>query len=158
MPFASAGERTMTQFFVPGGALELPAGLVAPRARSAAPEAWVAGRWLTVQVHADVPALRVHTAGRSFPRRPASDGAGAWVAIGDVILTAGELTSSRALPGAFTHTSEALILAGTVINVGFASPLFDGAGGGEQAEYVSGPQFQFTDLPGKYWHGRGGSA
>jgi hypothetical protein len=148
----------MPRFLLAGGAIEFPARHVASRARSGAPDAWVGGHWLTVQVQATTPALRVHTAGRSFPGRPASHAAGAWVAIDDVILTAADLRSSRALPGVFTHTSEVLIVAGTVVNIGFASALFDEAGGGAQAEYVGGPLFRFTALPGKYWHGRAGTA
>ncbi|HUO79844.1 MAG TPA: hypothetical protein VMU00_06855 [Steroidobacteraceae bacterium] len=148
----------MPRFLVCGGTLELPAAFVLPRAPSSAPEAWTGGQWLTVRICEATPALRVHTAGRAFPGRPASHAAGAWVAIGDVIWTAAELASSRALPGAFTHTSDAEIAAGTVVNVGFASALFGGAGGGEQAEYVSGPAFRFRSLEGKRWHGRAGTA
>lgn len=59
---------------------------------------------------------------------------------------------------AFTHTSEATLAAGCVLNIGLASAKFGGFGGGFQAEYVSGPEIQFKPLAGKHWHGKTGHA
>ena len=85
--------------------------------------------------------------------------------IGDVIYTASELASSRSLPAgntrsmtAFTHTSEARLSPGTILNIGLASAKFGGGGGEFQAEYVAGPAITFLPLTGKHWHGRAGSA
>ena len=86
-------------------------------------------------------------------------------AIGDVIQTSSQFADSRSLPVAnprsmvaFTHTSEAQLPAGCVINVGLASAKFGGQGGGFQAEHVSGPAIEFTQFTGRYWHGRAGHA
>jgi hypothetical protein len=59
---------------------------------------------------------------------------------------------------AFTHTSEASLVANTVLNIGLASAKFGGSGGEYQAEYVSGPTIRFTALAGKHWHGGSGNA
>jgi hypothetical protein len=59
---------------------------------------------------------------------------------------------------AFTHVSEAVMAAGTVLNIGLASAKFGGAGGGFQAEYVAGPRVVFKPLSGKSWHGAVGRA
>lgn len=127
--------------------------------------AWLYERYITVRLTAPLEALRVHTAGRSFPGRDASAQAGAWILIGDVIHTSGNLASNRSLPTinprsmtAFTHTSEALLAPGTVLNIGIANAKFGGAGGGFQGEYVTGPAIVFMALSGKHWHGSEGHA
>jgi hypothetical protein len=86
---------------------------------------------------------------------------GAWILIGDVIHTSSALASSRSLPvnnpqsmTAFTHTSEASLAAGTILNIGLASAKFGGVGGEFQAEYVSGPTIRFTPFVDKIWHGK----
>ncbi len=146
----------MVVFLVAGRALELPAAHPAAPSDSRDPRAWAAGDWRTVQLLAPLDALRVHTAGRASAGRPASGEQGRWFALDDCIETSGELASSRSLPGAFTHTSLVRVPAGAVLNVGFASALFGGAGGGGQAEFLEGPAPSFVALRGKYWHGRAG--
>ena len=155
----------MTAFAIAGRRIDLSAVPVTPRALSGDDSAWQGGDYVTVRLLAPAEALRVHTNGRAFPDREASASAGAWVAIGDVIQTSAQFANSRSLPTwhvnsttAFTHVNTATIPAGCVVNIGIASAKFGGQGGGFQAEYVSGPLFQFTPLTGKHWHGRAGSA
>ncbi|MBS0393457.1 MAG: hypothetical protein JSR54_02465 [Proteobacteria bacterium] len=146
----------MVVLLVAGRVLELPGAHPAASRDSRDPRAWVGGEWLTVRLLAPLEALRVHTAGRAYPGRPASSEQGRWYALDDVIETSGELAASRSLPGAFTHTSVVRVPAGAVLNVGFASALFGGAGGGGQAEFLGGPTPSFVALRGKHWHGRAG--
>jgi len=101
----------------------------------------------------------------AFPGRQASEEAGAWVLIGDAIETASTTASLRSLPAenpqsmvAFTHMSEAMLAANTVLNIGLASAKFGGVGGGFQAKYVSGPPIRFTPISGRHWHDRAGHA
>lgn len=155
----------MARFFLGGRAIDLPAVPASPKSPSCDDTAWELGIYITVRLLSPVAGVRVHTDGRSYPGRAASNSAGAWVAIGDVVLTSGELASSRSLPAdnpkrmaAFTHTNEALLPAQCVVNVGLASAKFGGQGGGFQAEYVSGPSIRFVPLLGKYWHGHAGNA
>jgi hypothetical protein len=143
----------MPVFSVVGTLIDLPAIPVFPKASTRDNGAWLHGQYVTVKLTAPVEGIRVHTDGRHFPGRPASGGAGAWVALGDVIGTSTELVSNRSLPGVFTRVSEALLPSFCVTNVGVCSALFGGAGGGVQAEYVSGPPVSFHQLHGKYWHG-----
>jgi hypothetical protein len=142
-----------------------PARWSATRAQTRDESAWQYHRYSTVQLVGPFEGLRVHTGGRAFPGRQASDESGAWILIGDVIQTAPVLASSRALPVddarrlvAFTHTSEAYLGVATVLNIGLASRKFGGTGGEFQAEYVSGPPIRFVPLVGKHWHGTGGRA
>ena len=153
----------MYSFF--GKSVDLPAALGASRAKTRDPGAWLYGQYVTVRLLASIRALRVHTEHREFPGRLASGESGAWILIGDVIQTSSELASSRALPAvdptsmvAFTHTSEAHLLPGTMLNIGLAAQKFGGAGGGFQAEHVFGPAIRFTPLTGKHWHSRAGHA
>ncbi len=160
------GRRTcMPTFSFFGKSVNLPAVLVSNKATTRDPSAWQYGMYTTVQLTGRLTALRVHTAGRTFPGRQASDQMGAWVLIGDVIQTSTDLANSRSLPTvnprsmvAFTHTSGARLATNTVLNIGLASAKFGGTGGGFQAEYVSGPTIQFTPLAGKHWHGGAGHA
>ena len=154
----------MPTFALFGKSVDLQAVPVAP-AITRDKAAWLHERYMTVRLTAPLEALRVHTAGRSFPGRDASAEAGAWVLIGDVNQTSGNLASNRSLPTtnprsmtAFTDTSEALLAPGTVLNVGIANAKFGGAGGGFQGEYVSGPSIVFKPLSGKHWHGSEGHA
>jgi hypothetical protein len=153
---------TFTHF---GKSIELPATMVSPTAATRDRSSWMHGRYTTVRLSMPIEALRVHTAGRTFPGREASSEFGAWVLIGDVIQSSAALASSRALPAtnprsmvAFTHASEARLDLGTVLNIGIASAKFGGDGGQFQAEYISGPPIRFTPIAGKHWHGRSGSA
>ena len=156
----------MTRFQIGIRSLELEAHLVLPAAASNA-ASWAGGRWVTVKLSAPLEALRVHTDGRAFlaQGRPASTEAGRWLLIDDVIQTAAAIASSRSLKVddprsavAFTHTSGVELALGTVLNIGFASALFSGRGGGAQAERVGGPPPRFTLLAGKHWHSRAGRA
>jgi hypothetical protein len=149
---------TMPTFSLFGRSVELPA-TPAPVAPTRDDTAWLFRRYQTVRLLERVEALRVHTAGRAFPGRQASHEAGAWLLIGDLIQSAGQLASSRALPAAdpgsfvaFTHVSEAMLEPGTLLNIGIADAKFGGSGGGFQAEYVSGPAITFRPLTGKHWH------
>jgi hypothetical protein len=154
----------MPTFSLFGKSVELQA-TPEPTARTRDESAWLHRRYLTVRLIARMEALRVHTAGRAFAGREASQEAGAWILIGDVVQSSSQLASSRALPSAnprsfvaFTHVSEAVLAAGTVLNIGIASAKFGGAGGEFQAEYVTGPPMTFRPLVGKHWHGAVGRA
>ncbi|MDY0743300.1 hypothetical protein SNE35_02225 [Paucibacter sp. R3-3] len=150
----------MRTFAFFGRPLALPAVETPVRAATRDPSAWHHGAYVTVRLAAPLSALRVHTAGRSYPGRPGSGERGAWILIGDVIKSSGELADSRSLPTrnaksmvAFTHTSEARLGFGTVLNIGLASAKFGGSGGEFQGEFVAGPPIRFTPLAGKLWHG-----
>jgi hypothetical protein len=154
----------MPTFALFGKSVDLQA-VPAAMASTRDPDAWLHRRYLTVRLTAPLDALRVHTAGRSFPGRDASAEAGAWVLIGDVIQSSGDLADTRSLPTtnpssmvAFTHTSEALLASGTVLNIGIASAKFGCTGGEFQGEYVGGPVIVFKPLAGKHWHGMAGRA
>ena len=143
-----------------GEPVELAATLCAT-APTRDPSAWLHHRHVTVRLTGRDHGLRVHTAGRGYAGRPASAEAGAWILLGDVIHSAGELARSRSLPApdpsgftAFTHVSEAVLEAGTVLNLGIASAKFGGDGGGIQAEYAGGPRIVFRPFTGQRWHGR----
>lgn len=155
----------MAKFFVAGTLIDLPAVPVWPRAGSRDPAAWMLNVYSTVMLLSPVEGIRAHTDGRSYPGREGSSEEGAWVALGDVIVGSSEFASSRSLPTAnpkslvaFTHTAEVLLPAQCVVNIGVASPMFGGLGGGVQAEYVSGPRLQFKTLRGKFWQDRVGNA
>jgi len=155
----------MAKFFFGGTALELPAVAVWPKSQSRDPSAWMHGLYSTVRLLSPVDGIRVHTGGRAYPGRQASSEEGAWVALGDVIVSASAFASSRSLPTdnpsslvAFTRIAEVVLAPQCLINIGLASPKFGGTGGGAQAEYVSGPPLQFTPLGSKYWHNRVGHA
>ena len=155
----------MAKFFVAGAAIELPAVPVWPKAASRDLGAWMLGAYSTVLLLSSVEGIRVHTDGRSYPGRPGSSEQGAWVALGDVIVASSEFASSRSLPTdnpksavAFTRTADVVLPPHCIVNIGLASPKFGGIGGGVQAEYVSGPPFQFRTLRGKVWHDRVGHA
>jgi hypothetical protein len=113
--------------------------------------AWLGGNYTTVRLVADVDAVRVHVgAGVGAARRESlAMGAGSlgrWFAVGDVILTRSTYTSSRALPADFSRVDWCRLKAGSIVNVGRCSPLFGHMGGGEQVEWVSGPQPEQTTV------------
>lgn len=155
----------MATFAFFGKSIDLPATRLATRATTRDKTAWQHGQYMTIQLLKPLEALRVHTDGKAFPQRAASAEAGAWVLIGDIVMTSSELADSRSLPGkdprsmvAFTHTSNARLSPNTVLNIGLTSPKFCGQGGEFQAEYVSGPAIDFTPLPAAHWHGASGTA
>lgn len=136
----------METFWFSGKSINLPAVTVHPTAESRDKSPWLDGIYTTVKLIAAVDGLRVHTGGKGYPGRQGSHETGAWILIGDVIGTSGQIADSRSLPtsnpssmAAFTQTSEAVLAAGTIVNIGRASALFGASGGGFQAEYVSGP-------------------
>lgn len=150
----------MNKFKCLGKTIFLPAIQAPSKASTQDPTAWECGVYETVRVVQSLSALRVHTNGKSYPGRPSSARAGAWILIGDVIQTSSELARTRSLPAAnpesavaFTHTSEAGVEPNTLLNIGLASAKFGGVGGEFQAEYVSGPKIKFTPIAGKGWHG-----
>lgn len=155
----------MAEFAFLGKSLKLPAIAIRPRCKTSSMDAWAAGNYITVLLQQPVNGLRVHTKGRTYPDREASGEAGAWVLLGDVILSSSGLAQTRSLPTydpgsatAFTHVSEARMAVGTYLNIGLASALFAGAGGGFQGEFVRGPAIQFKPLTGKVWMNRAGLA
>ena len=154
---------SVVSFF--GKSVDLPAVLVSPKAMTRDQSAWQHGMYATVRLIGRMSALRVHTAGKAFPRRQASSEEGAWILLGDVIQTSAGLANTRSLPTsnpgsmvAFTHTSEAHLAINTMLNIGLASAKFGGAGCEFQAEYVAGPNIRFVALAGKHWHGSAGHA
>ena len=154
----------MAAFTIHDQVIHLPAMLVQPTAESDE-KAWQGGIYLTIRLEKTITVLRVHTKGKSFPGRKGSDEEGRWLLIGDVIQTASEIADSRSLPttnprsmAAFTHTSEAVVAVGTVLNIGIASALFGGNGGGWQAQFVSGPPMVFRPFTNKHWIDFAGNA
>jgi hypothetical protein len=147
---------SMSEFWIGGQRLELPA---TPRAQERTRDAgaWLDKRWISVELTAAITALRVHTDGREFPTRPASNAAGAWLLIGDIVQTSSEIVNGRSLPGVFTHIARAEVFAGSILNIGFCSPLFGGRGGEAQAEFVRGPDIKFTPMDST-WVNYGGTA
>jgi hypothetical protein len=86
------------------------------------------------------------------------DPMGRFFVAGQPIETWSPFVDSRALPGPFTHLSWAILPEQSIVNIGVAGPLYGAFGGGFQAEYISGPPIQFSQLPGAYWHGKHGNA
>ena len=142
----------MAKFWFSGKSVDLPAMKVHPKSESDLSK-WQNGMYETVKLTASVEGLRAHTGGKNYPGRQGSKEMGAWVLIGDVIGTSSQIADSRSLPTnnprsmtAFTKTSEAVLGAGTIVNIGLASALFGGSGGGFQAEYISGPRISFSPI------------
>lgn len=148
----------MGLFVVSSSIINLPAFRVTPQAKTGDARAWQLGQYVTLRLFEPVDGIRVHTNGRSHPGRLPSAAAGAWIALGDVIQTSGDIVRSLALPGLFTHVGSALLPVNCTVNVGVCAPLFGYTGGGIQAEYVCGPAIQFTQIAGKYWHDMQGNA
>ena len=156
----------MSVILVGGKCIDLPVSFLpmAPSDRSA----WLHAKWVTAKVFSPIEGVRVHTNGRSFHGRPASGSSGRWVALSDetIIATSGEIASTLSLPKSpgdpqpnfFTHASRVVIPAFCVLNIGIASALFGGTGGGWQAEILGDLRPQFQPLTGKTWHGSSGNA
>lgn len=146
---------------LPGIAEDLPAMQVALQPTSYA-KAW-AGPYFTIRLVAELPAIRVHArGGEAAAARGALAGSGTigrWFAIGDVILTREAYAARHALPGRFTHQNEWILPTGSVLNVGFAGPLFGHPGGALQAEWLSGPSLRPSPRPIRgFWASRAGHA
>src|SRR5580765_4483486 len=131
----------MPTFTLHGQSIELAAWLRPERKATTQRSAWLGGTWLTVLTGGDMMALRVHLNGceveTEWRDRVHSSEAGAWLLIGDVVLTSRQIVEQRALPaGTFSHVSRATIRPNTLLNIGIAAPLFGFNGGGWQAEWV----------------------
>jgi hypothetical protein len=159
----------MSTFFIGTEKIDLSATQLSPSAVTEQLDAWLHEIHITVRLSKPVEGFRVHTNGVAYPTglpfgkrvppRLASEAAGRWVFIGDgAISTSSEIVSVFSLPGPFSHVSRAIIPAACVINVGLCKPLWGGAGGGIQVEYVSGPRFQFSQMKGNVWHHMAGNA
>lgn len=114
-----------------------------PQRPTNADNAWL-GPYRTIRLIAPIDALRVHVgagAGASIHKHLASGAGihGRWFAVGDVVQTYEEFRSTRALPGHFTEIAIATLAVGTILNVGRCSPLFGLKGGGDQIEFIEGP-------------------
>jgi hypothetical protein len=125
-------------------------------------DAWLGGHYSTVKLSENVEAVRVHVGGGVAASASGilSTGAGStgrWFAVGDVILTRSAYTGSRALPAGFSKVDWCLVKAGSIVNVGRCHPLFGHGGGGEQLEFVSGPQPERQTVDGN-WSDREGRA
>ena len=151
-------------FTIPRTSTSLPAAVVDKEPTRAA-NAWDGG-YYSVKLHGPYQALRVHVGGGvgavTAANRHLASGAGLlgrWYAIGDFIQTYDEYVATRALPKTQTAQGElsffsaaalATFGAGTILNVGIVGPLFDLPGGGEQAEFVEGPEVELLELTG-FW-------
>jgi hypothetical protein len=138
---------------VPGTGISIAASAIAKRS-TRAPEAWLAGAYITVQLEGPLRAVRVHVGAGEGAVTEANihlaSGAGVdspWYAIGDFVQPYGEYIASRAIPktqtrfgrvSMFTDAVVATFGSGAVLNVGRAAPLFGHRGGGEQAEFLEG--------------------
>jgi hypothetical protein len=149
-------------YTIAGSNIRIAAHVVAKRPTRAT-NAWL-GQYETVQLDADLKAIRVHVGageGAAVHKHLATGAGerGAWFAIGDFIHTYDEYKRSRALPADFTHIAECTLRAGSVLNVGRCAPLFRrGTGGGEQAEYVDGPAPLIRTLDATSWSRTAGHA
>jgi len=116
-------------------------------------DAWLGGQYWTIRLAQDVEAVRVHVGAgvAATANQVLSTGAGSvgrWFAVGDVILTRSAYTGSRALPAGFSTVDWCVLKAGSIVNVGRCHPLFGHGGGGEQIEFVSGPEPERTTSVG----------
>jgi hypothetical protein len=159
----------MTTFLFGKTKIELPAVQISPSAGSSYRDAWLHEIHVTIRLLKSLEGFRVHTNGVSFPTggqfgkmaasRSASNAVGRWVFIGDeAISTSSEIVSIFSLPGPFSHISKAVLPANCILNLGLCKPLFGGAGGGIQVEYVSGPSIQFEQMKENAWHNALGNA
>jgi hypothetical protein len=136
-------------------------GAPQPLGQTQCADAWLGGHYSTIRLSEDVEAVRVHVgagiAASSRDALPLGGSSGRWFAIGDVILTRSVYTGSRALPAGFSKVDWCLLKAGSIVNVGRCHPLFGHGGGGEQVEFVSGPQPEQKTVTGN-WSEREGQA
>jgi hypothetical protein len=136
-------------FTIPGSDVRLPAALLAPHATSQ--ETGWRGRYWTLRLYGDFPAVRVWLPGFSGPR-------GRWFAIGDVILSRDDYKRTRSLLTNFTRVAFCTLRAGSIINVGYCSALGGHPGMGEQAELVSGPPPRMSSPNDLVWSNEYGHA
>ena len=142
-------------YIIPRSSTVIPAHVVGKRP-TRADNAWL-GQYETVQLDADVKAIRVHVgAGEGAATQlhlvAGAGETGRWFAIGDVIQTYDEYKRTRALPADFTKIAECTLRAGSIVNVGRCAPLFrPNTGGGEQAEFVDGPAPLIRTLDATSW-------
>jgi hypothetical protein len=139
--------------------LGVPYTLVHPTRESSQATAWRSPGPTTIRIHRDLErAIRVHLNGR-IPG--GSDWLGSWFAIGESehITTKAGYTGAVALKHSFTHVDTWTIKAGSLLNVGWAAPLFGRSGGGFQAEllYKESPP-AVRVLAGAVWVDRVGNA
>jgi len=113
------------------------------------------GDWHTVRLAGAHLALRVHVGagegavtGDNIHLVTGAGLWGRWFAIGDFTLTRADYADAYSLPKTptssgprsfFTRVGFFTLPAGTVLNVGRASPLFGHTGGGAQGERLGGP-------------------
>ena len=153
---------------IPGTAIALAASELAQRPSDKS--AWLHGVWLTVRLHDQIHALRVHVGAGEGGATAANihlvTGSGphgkrglqgTWYAIGDFIQPYKEYIRTRALPktvtrfgrrSLFTEAAVVTYEPGVVLNVGRAAPLNGHPGGGEQAEFLEGPAPRVQPLCG----------
>jgi hypothetical protein len=136
-------------------------GTTLARQPTSVPNAWLGGNYRTMRLVTDAEAVRVHVnaglgAARSSMLATGAGSTGRWFAVGDVILTRSDYTSSRALPSGFTQVDWCRIKAGSIVNIGRCSPLFGHIGGGEQIEWLSGPAPEQVSTVGN-WSDREGN-
>lgn len=148
-------------FHVPGTSSSLPASPL-PLRDTSAENAWTPRGYRTIRLTQSIPAMRVHVragVGAAFQGHLALGAGrhGRWFAIGDVILTREEYAAAHALPAGFSHQDDWELPIGTVLNVGYAGPLFGHPGGALQAEWISGPPPTVRSIDG-YWSSKSGRA
>lgn len=146
---------------IPGLPDPLP-GVLVPRHKTCAGNAWLGGLFHTIRLIEPLPALRVHVRGgaaAAVDSRLAfgAGTSGRWFAIGDVVMTRSAYTAAHALPARFTHHDDWVLPANTLLNVGLAGPLFGHPGGALQAERLSGPAPRRHAIKG-FWGNRLGHA
>jgi hypothetical protein len=119
-------------------------GTPQPRQPTTNADAWLGGHYTTFRLVSDVEAVKVYVVAVFGRGRETSGGAtrsnGRWFAVGDVILMRAAPTSASSLWSNFARIDWCRLKAGSIVNVGRCSPLFTPMGGGEQVEWISGPQ------------------
>jgi hypothetical protein len=130
-------------------------GTPQPQGQTSCIDAWLGGHYSTIRLAHDVEAVRVHVGAgvAAAANELLATGAGSvgrWFAVGDVILTRSAYTGSRALASGFSRVDWCVLKAGSIVNVGRCHPLFGHSGGGEQIEFVSGPEPERTTMVGNW--------
>jgi hypothetical protein len=148
---------------IPGTAIGIPGSEISRRP-TRAEYAWLGGTYSTVRLHGVLRALRVHVGAGEGAASGANvhlvSGAalhGNWYAIGDFVQPYDEYIATRAIPktrtrfgrrSIFNDAAIVTFAAGVVLNIGRAAPLFGHRGGGEQAEFVDGPEPSVEPMSG----------
>jgi len=108
--------------------------------------AWLGGRYTTLRLLNPMQAFRLHGSGAAFdaPEGPRgkwiSKRAGAWFALGDVMIGSTEFHEKASLPHSFSILTAFILPEGTLMNVGIASNRFHGRRGGMiQGEVIHCP-------------------